>query len=163
MPEASRFPRRRIGLLLATLGGIVLGIVPVSAQTLPPIVQAEIQDSKKSCEPDRATLLAGFVTAKDINGDGRDDYILDYAKFQCGDSASFFCGSAGCLTQVFASLPGGAYAKVLDENVRRIRFAPVKGRPAMLLDLHGTACNKTGAAPCAMTLFWNGSTFSPAN
>ena len=103
------------------------------------------------------------MTRKDVNGDGVDDYVLDYGKFVCGDSASYWCGSAGCLTQVFASLRDGSFVNVLDENVRSLRFARVKGRPAMILGLHGNACGRVGAAPCDSTLYWNGASFSPAH
>jgi hypothetical protein len=126
-------------------------------------VQAEIKRAQSGCEPERSVLKQGFIVQIDINGDGIDDYILDYSKFECGGSSTFFCGTAGCLTQVFASLPDGGYVKVLGENVRNIKFRRIKGRPAMIIDLHGSACGRAGAAPCSMTLFWNGQRFRPAN
>jgi hypothetical protein len=133
--------------------------------SLPPEVRAEIQDSVKQCGgAEKVRLKWGFVVAEDVNADGIDDYVLDYGKFVCGDTPNFFCGSAGCLTQVFASLPDGKYAKVLDENVRDLRFAyDAQGRPVMLLDLHGSACGKVGSAPCFVTLLWNGHRFSEAS
>lgn len=133
-----------------------------AASELPQPVQAAITAQKKACAPEKVTLKTGFVTKKDINGDGVDDFIIDYGAFQCGNSTSYFCGSAGCETQVFASSSGG-YVKVLDENVQGLQFKRVKGRPAMLLGLHGTACGKRGADACGATLYWNGSKFSPAN
>jgi hypothetical protein len=75
------------------------------------------------------------LSSHDINGDGVDDYVLDYSKFQCGGDSLIYCGSAGCLTTVFASLPDGSYVKVLDENVRGVEFRKIKGRSAMILDL----------------------------
>jgi hypothetical protein len=139
----------------------VLFALPAQAQQapLPKEVQAAIGEAKKDCGA-RVRLKPNFVTSRDVNGDGKPDYILDYDHFQCDDMVTFFCGSAGCLTQVFASLPDGSYVKAWDENVRAMRFARVKGKPAMILDLHGSACNKVGAAPCPKTLFWNGKTFA---
>jgi hypothetical protein len=139
----------------------VLIALPAQAQQapLPKGAQAAIDEAKKDCG-ERVRLKPTFVTSRDVNGDGKPDYILDYEHFQCGDMVTFFCGSAGCLTQVFASLPDGSYVKAWDENVRAMRFAKVKGRPAMILDLHGSACNKVGSAPCPKTLFWNGKTFA---
>ena len=130
-----------------------------SAPSLPAIVQADI---RKACDKP-PVLKSGFVTIKDINGDGVQDYVLDYSKFQCGNDSPLYCGTAGCLTTVFASLPDRSYVKVLDENVRGIEFRKIKGRAAMILDLHGSACGRAGAARCGMTLFWNGQTFSAAN
>jgi len=136
-----------------------------STQALPPEVQAAIQESRKGCESTggKAILKPGFLTKKDVNGDGVEDYVLDYANFVCGKSEFFFCGTGGCLTQVFASLPDGSFNKVLDRNVRGLRFLHIKGRPAMVLDLHGSACGKAGFEPCRETLYWNGGEFSPAN
>ncbi|MGH8163577.1 MAG: hypothetical protein ACREP1_04500, partial [Rhodanobacteraceae bacterium] len=57
------------------------------------------------------------------------------------------CGSAGCSTEVFASLPGGSFKKVLDENVRGLYFKEIEGRPAMIVDLHGSFCGKVVTCP----------------
>jgi hypothetical protein len=131
-------------------------------ESLPQIVQGAIDESRKNCgEPSR--LNPGFILEKDVNADGRKDYILDYGKFRCGDRSTDFCGTGGCLTQVFVSLKDGTYVKALDENVRNFRFARIKGRPAMRLDLHGSACGRAGAERCNATLFWNGEKFIPAN
>jgi hypothetical protein len=139
----------------------MLMTVPAQAQqsTLPKEVQAAIDEAKKDCG-ERVRLKQAFIASKDVNSDGIPDYILDYEKFQCGDTASYFCGSAGCLMQVFASLPDGSHVKAWDDNVRAMRFARVKGKPAMIVDLHGSACNRTGYLPCPKTLFWNGKTFA---
>lgn len=129
---------------------------------LPQIVKAAIEQSRQDCSG-RSELKPGFIETRDINADGRADYILDYGHFQCGDNAGYFCGTGGCLTQVFTSLPDGTYVEALNENVRGLQFASVGGRPAMLLSLHGSACGRAGYEPCAMTLYWNGLRFSPAN
>jgi hypothetical protein len=136
-----------------------------SAQSLPKVVQDAIDSSSKDCHPEQFKQLKGFVRQQDVNGDGRPDFILNYGEAQCGDvpGGVYYCGTGGCLTQVFVSRDDGTYMQVLDENVRRLRFARIKGRSAMLIDLHGSACGRAGAEPCAMTLYWNGNAFSPAN
>ncbi|MFZ5689969.1 MAG: hypothetical protein ACOY5F_01805 [Pseudomonadota bacterium] len=146
-------------IYLAAIGLLLASLAQAQQAPLPKEVQAAIDQAKADCG-ERVRLKPAFVASRDVNGDGVPDYILDYEKFQCGGMASYFCGSAGCLTQVFASLPDGSYAKVWDENVRAMRFAKVKGRPAMIVDLHGSACNKTGYLPCPKTLLWNGKTFA---
>lgn len=143
-----------------------LVLLPAAAQAqsfrnLPANVQAAIQENVKSCDG-KTTFKDGFVSEKDVNGDSVVDYVLDYGHFVCDGNEGYFCGTGGCLTQVFASLRGGGYLKALDENVRDLKFRLVKGRPAMVLDLHGSACGKVGAAPCPKTLMWNGTKFVPA-
>ena len=133
-----------------------------AAQPLPHEVQSAVDDAIRDCH-EKVKFEKGFLTRRDINGDGIDDFILDYGQFACGANSLLYCGSAGCVTEVFASLSGGKFAKVLDENVRGIEFKTVRGRPAMLLELHGSACGKAGSAPCSATLYWNGEKFSPAN
>jgi hypothetical protein len=131
-------------------------------KALPAEVQAVIDDELKSCA-EKVTFKKGFLTRRDINGDGVEDFILDYGRFACGDNSILYCGSAGCLMTVFASLSNGKFAKVLDENVRSVDFKNVRGRAAMLLQLHGSSCGKIGSEPCGATLYWNGEKFSPAH
>ena len=86
------------------------------AEDLPPAVQKAIAEAKRDCKT--VAIEKGFLRRhKDINGDGRPDFVLDYESFTCDGLPRAFCGSIGCLTQVFASLPNGAYAKVFDDNV----------------------------------------------
>ena len=109
-----------------------------AAQPLPPEVQSWMDEAMKDCS-EKVKFEKGFLTRRDINGDGIEDFILDYGYFACGGSRNTYCGSAGCSTEVFASLSGSKFTKVLDENVRGIEFKTVRGRPAMLLELHGSA------------------------
>jgi hypothetical protein len=131
---------------------------------LPKIVQDAIDENKKQCEEgEKPAVTQGFLTLKDINGDGKPDYILDYEHFQCGEFVTRFCGTGGCLTEIFASDGDGGYSPVWNENALRIRFTTIKKRPAMRIDLHGSVCGRFGPEACAMTLYWNGSKFHPAN
>ena len=131
---------------------------------LPKIVQDAVEKNNEACEPGTKPVFhQGFLTTRDINGDKKLDYILDYAHFQCSQLVSIFCGTGGCLHEIFASSDEGGFVPAWNENARRIRFATVKKRPAMLLELHGSACGRSGADRCAMTLYWNGDKFHPAN
>ena len=127
------------------------------AEDLPPAVQKAIAENKRDCKT--VAIEKGFITRKDINGDGRPDFVLDYESFICDGNPRAFCGSIGCLTQVFASLPNGAYAKVFDDNVRRIDFREVQGRPAIVVGLPGFACGKDPTEVCEVVKSWNGSSF----
>ena len=149
----------RYALAFATVIGLNTAALAIEMPV--PVVSA-ISEAKKTCSPDVSTLRPGFITRQDVNGDGVSDFILDYGKFRCGDSDSFWCGSAGCTTQVFVSL-NGTYVKALDENVQGLRFKKINGRHAMLLGLHGSSCGRAGVQACGASLYWNGSRFSPAN
>ncbi len=114
-----------------------------SPQDVPSIVAGAIKEAQQACEPESHKLETDLITWKDVNGDKVKDYILNYDKFKCGDDPNFFCGTAGCLMQVFVSVDDGEYTLVLDRNVRRLQFTQVKGRPAMLLSLHGSSGDVT--------------------
>ena len=144
----------------ALAAAVLLGSA-ASAGPLPAPVRKSIEDASANCRPQKVTLEKGFVTTRDLNGDGIPDYVVNYEAFRCGESFTFYCGSAGCLTQVFASA-GGRFVKVLDENVLKLEFKNVNGRPAMLLGLHGSACGKVGMEACGTTRYWTGSKFTAA-
>ncbi len=129
------------------------------AEDLPAPVQKAIAENKRVCKT--VAIEKGFVTRKDINGDGRPDFVLNYDSFICDGNPRAFCGSLGCVTQVFASLPDGTYAKVFDDNVRRIDFREVQGRPAIVVGLAGDAdpCRKDPTDICEIVKSWNGSAF----
>jgi hypothetical protein len=149
------------------IGAVLLGselslagsALALAQESVPAPVQAEIDENRKACEPDKSVLEPGFLTRKDVNGDGTEDFVLDYNKFTCGENATYFCGSAGCLTQVFVSTPSGRFVKVLDQNVEDIRFSRIKGRSAMLIESHGSACGRVGSARCHVTMLWTGTKF----
>ena len=141
---------------------LALPIVPTTAQELPRIVKSAIaENNSESCK--KTTVEPGFLTRQDINADGRPDYILDYGSLRC-DGQRAFCGSLGCEFQVFASLPNGTYAKVVDDVVRGgISFRQVKGRPAVVLEFRGDAdpCRGDPTTRFAkLSKPWNGSTFA---
>jgi len=166
-PSVKEVSRMRLLIGVAFTGLCASTLISVamaqSQPKLPVEVQQQIDESRKDCEPDKAVFQPGFITHRDFNEDGVDLYILNDEHLECGADLSSFCGSGGCSIQVFASNGDGKYAKVLDDLVQRVGFLHVKGRLAMHVDFGGAECGRANVEPCAETLFWNGSTFSPAN
>jgi len=124
---------------------------------LPSIVQRAIKEHRQSCAT--SSRLDAFLTEQDVNGDGRKDYILNYANFQC-DGQFGYCGSAGCAVQVFVSR-NDTYLQALDETVLAVEFEIVKGKPAMLIYRRGTACGKDYSTDCIFVRIWDGRRFLP--
>jgi hypothetical protein len=109
-----------------------------------------MENNLKECEAGEKPLYSpGFLTIRDINGDGKPDYILNYDYFQCGERESIFCGTGGCLTDIFASDEEKGYVPVWNKLARKITFLTVSKRPAMRIELHGSLCGATApnAAP----------------
>jgi hypothetical protein len=137
-------------------------------QTLPPnlptIVTQAMEANLKECEAGEKPLYKpGFLTVRDINADGKPDYILNYDHFQCGERESIYCGTGGCQTEIFASEEDKGYVPVWNKLARKVTFVTIAKRPAMRIDLHGTLCGRNGSERCTLTLYWNGSEFHPAN
>ncbi|SEG64311.1 hypothetical protein SAMN04488144_1326 [Methylobacterium sp. 190mf] len=131
-------------------------------EKLPFEIREAVDARKRMCGSAPIKLGTTFVERRDVNGDGSDDFVLDYGQFACGGDAAFFCGTTGCTREIFVSSKG-AYVKALDENIRSIRFERIDGRSAMILGLHGSSCGKAGNEACGATLYWNGIKFSPAH
>ena len=94
------------------------------------------------------------VSTSDFNGDGRPDYIVDYSEIDCRG----YCGSAGCTVTILVS-KGSEYVRAYDDNLHSFSIKPINGRDALVLDLHGSACGKVGAAQCRRVIVWSGNKF----
>lgn len=150
---------RFCSLVAAALAAALLAVHPSRARDLPRPIQVELDAEIHDCRPQKVVLGRGFVERRDVNGDGRPDYILNYEEFRCGDTGSLYCGSGGCTVKIFAATPREGYMKVFDQIVHDVRPGTARGRPVLTLSLHGSACGKIGAEPCRRILAWNGSRF----
>lgn len=72
---------------------------------LPVEVSDAVDEIAASSEPTAEQLLqrSGFISLADMNGDGRNDYMIDTS----ASGSSFWCGASQCSVMVFASTPGG--------------------------------------------------------
>jgi hypothetical protein len=142
-------------LWLATVGCSQNAIAADAELPWPAAVQHEIADSAKACGG-RFESESGFVSRPDLNADGRRDYVLDYSHAQCSDLASAFCGTGGCLTQIFVSRADGTYVKALDRNVHQITFSAIGRTFRATAFVHGSLCDLPGFKTCREDLQWNG-------
>lgn len=148
---------RILGMALA--GATLLLGLPALAQQ-PPAVAAQVAEAMAECRSagGNPSLAENFETRADLNGDGQADYLLDYDRLICRGADSFFCGSAGCPLVAMLSGPGGHRAVGLG-HVRA--WSLQQGVPPVLvLDLHGSACGRVGAAECQRRVAWNGREFA---
>src|SRR5919206_1061125 len=145
--------------MMLSLSFAALG-TPTWAQSeeLPLEVRREITENGEACGSRKPQIDSGFLTSLDVNGDGIPDYVLNYENFRCGGVRSF-CGSRGCLLQIFASTTDGKFEKAIDEDVWRVDVNRGKGRPSLILGLHGSACGQPGEVLCKVTFVWNGTKF----
>ena len=95
-------------------------------------------------------LLADYVRTADLNGDGREDYLVDFAGLNCAGAESYFCGSAGCPVSVWASTPRGLES-AWSGPAQGSRIDTSATPPAVEVYLHGQFCDppRVGAEGCA--------------
>ena len=72
---------------------------------LPIEVSDAVDEIAASSEPSAEQLLqrSGFMQLADLNGDGKNDYMIDTSV----SGSSFWCGASHCSVMVFASTPQG--------------------------------------------------------
>jgi hypothetical protein len=91
------------------------------------------------------------LTVDDLNGDGGEDWIVDFSKFGCAGSANPFCGSGGCSLQIFLWSSGSTWRSVFDDVVQQYRLMRVQGRRGIEISSRGGACGKSSAQTCRKT------------
>lgn len=121
-----------------------------SAADYPDIVRKAIEDARAQCVKfggapvdDRPrTVLA------DLDGNGGEDWILDYAEQDCKGGPSPFCGSAGCVLQIYLWQSGSHWELVFDHNVEAWKRLRIGGKPGLSVSFHGSVCNRPGIQRC---------------
>jgi hypothetical protein len=99
-------------------GGILLGLAaPALAAEWPAPVAAALKERQEFCGGEGGRLAAPekAVRRLDLDGDGRDDFILDDGKLACSKGAPGWCGSGGCSMEVFLSGAKGGLKSILTE------------------------------------------------
>lgn len=115
---------------------------------------AEVQEALKygpeECKDQgggEVTFAPDTVRKVDLNGDGRDDYVVSFEDAQCSTYATAFCGTAGCSMNFLVTLPNGVIRSVFASRIRGYEILPGKSR-AVRFQLHGSYCGRSGNPSC---------------
>lgn len=152
-------------MALITAAFASLLAAPSLAADHPPFVEtawpAEVRKvfdyARTECGTDKdvkVTFAPDTVRKLDLNGDGRDDYIVDLKDATCSEHMSAYCGTGGCWTEILVTRPGGRVESIFGDVVRSYKVLPRKSRPGpvtMTFDLHGGRCGRAGVDPCPKT------------
>ena len=140
---------RDIGLVCAISLAL---LAPVRAAMEPDNVAAQVRDAAKMCREMGGTPNTdAMLTVDDLNGDGGEDWIVDYKKLQCAGTPNPFCGSGGCALQIFLWSSGSNWTKVFDDTVQTNHFAKARGHRVLEVKFGGSACGKTNYQNCPKT------------
>lgn len=128
---------------------------PFNPSDYPPGVQKALRYANEECASQgggEVSFAPDTVRKIDLNGDGRDDYIVDFNATKCGDRETTYCGTGGCVMKILVTLPDGGVREVFDGYVRsyKIMPPPMKRGAARSIrfDLHGSFCGGFGAQAC---------------
>ncbi len=105
----------------------------------------------KSCKGDVSSLPTSLFSL-DMNGDGRLDYVVNFENFDCETVPSPYCGTGGCLHEIWLS----------DRNGWKLALSPyanliagvdmIGGKPALRLLVHHRYCTRQ---PCYQNVVWS--------
>ena len=102
-----------------------------------------VAEGSASCEGS-FTLDDDAVQRFDFNSDGEFDLVvLDESGFSCEDSASMYCGTAGCTVHLITAVD---YSSGYVRNWELVRTEA--DQPVIFFSLHGMSCGEAGTTPC---------------
>jgi hypothetical protein len=146
---------------LLLLAALVLAVPAAAAEPPPALVEAT-EEASALCRDLGGTpeILPDYELVRDLNGDGRDDFVTDLANLQCAGAWSAFCGSGGCPVAAWLSEPGG-FVRFDFGYLQGLEIRDGDDLPAVVAHYHGTRCgdDRIGAEGCTRT--WRFATNAP--
>lgn len=130
--------------------------VPMSLLCSPAVSAAEVDDVLQherrllSGQCTQIEFYPGFIEMSDLNGDARDDAIVDYQYLHCDGSSSAFCGSGGCTLRIYSGGRDGRFAEAGEFLSYGLKVQGKGSKMRLAISVHGSECGKAGAAPCTI-------------
>ncbi len=129
---------RRGLLALAVLASMIGGGVaqdaakpPFKMSDYPAEVQEALKYGPEECKDQgggEVTFAPDTVRKVDLNGDGRDDYVVSFQDAECSTYPGAFCGTAGCTMDFLVTLPNGKIRSVFAARIRGYEILPAGRR-----------------------------------
>lgn len=127
------------------------GLPPFKAMDYPIDIRRALSYGPEECRRQggtKATFAPDTVQKIDLTGDGVDDYIVSFRNTECAGALAVYCGTAGCTTDIYVTLPNGRQRMVFSMRVWNIDILPGEGARTLRFDLHGSYCGKSGSSEC---------------
>jgi len=149
---------RRGLLALAVLASMTAGTVAQDAAKLPfkmsdyPVeIRKALSYAPEECKRQgggKVTFGPDTVRKFDLNGDGRDDYVVSLQETECSSYVTAFCGTAGCGIDFFVTLPNGKIRNVFSDRIRGYEILGSEKAGVVRFQLHGSYCGGSGNPSC---------------
>jgi hypothetical protein len=141
---------RTIALVAALI--TFAGLQDGRAAVPPDNIQAAIAEAEQACRQINGRPNAEAVlTVNDLNGDGGEDWIVDFGKLKCEGAENPLCGGGGCTLQIYFWDGEASWDLVFEDIVQSYKFGKNGGKPMLYVTTPGTPCNKPVAETCKYT------------
>ena len=145
--------------LLVAIGLALAGSVAVAQQPAKPFraidypieVRKSLAYAPLECRRQgggKVTFAPDTVRKVDLNGDGRDDYVVSLQDTACPGSVAAFCGTGGCTMDFLVTLPNGKIRSVFSDRIRGYELLPGEAPRKIRFQLHGSFCGGHGNPSC---------------
>jgi hypothetical protein len=150
---------RRVLILVL---GLIGSAIPAAAQDFPKGIQEALERHKAFCLDGGGTAVTfdrNVARKIDLNGDGRDDYILDMRDTVCTEMEHAYCGTGGCAVEILIAQRDGSYKSAFSDTIFRYEIKPGRGVRTIKFHLHGGYCGKHGPEACSKSRRITGAPF----
>jgi len=138
--------------LVPALLAVSVALAPARAAEAPDNIAEALSDAERACKDTNGTPNAdAALTVEDVNGDGGEDWLIDYAKFKCDGGINPLCGTAGCTLQIYFWDGGAAWDVVFEDLVKSYKFGKSGGNRMLYVTTSGVPCNKLVSETCEYT------------
>lgn len=130
---------------------------PRPAPVANPEVIARAEITKDCASLGQAAVFNESVSYQiDLDGVPPYDVVAEYGRAPCSGGRSLYCGSGGCRHVFYQGLPEGGYREIFWDTIHGFETAP---GGTVVMEAHGNACNRVGAAGCTLTYRFEGGNF----
>jgi hypothetical protein len=128
---------------------LMLVTAPATAATPPDNIAEVLTEAEHACRhmqgiPNTEAVLS----AGDLNADGGEDWIVDFAKLKCEGGVNPLCAGGGCTIQIYFWDGEASWDLVFEDHVKSYKFDKEGGKPMLFVTTPGTPCNKPVGETC---------------
>jgi hypothetical protein len=123
---------------------------PANAAVPPDNVTETVEEAAQACrvvggKPNTEAVLS----VDDLNGDGGEDWIVDFAKLKCDGAKNPLCSDNGCTLHLYFWDGAGAWDLVFEDFVKSYMFSTSGTTRMMHVTTYGVPCNKPETETCS--------------
>ncbi len=118
---------------------------------MPTVIARSVAKQVSSCKGD-ISVLPHALFSVDLNEDGRLDYVVNFENFDCETVPSPYCGTGGCLHEIWLSDDAGWKLALAPHANMIAGIDMIAGKPALRLLVHHRYCQKQ---PCHQNIVWS--------